>query len=275
MGDVLKPPTRAQLAAFLETDQQALLAFDQLFKVSGFQPGDVFYSGARVPATRALPADGSAVSRTLYPALFSALVPVSAVTITVASPGVVTWTAHGLAANSPVYFTTNGALPTGLVAGTEYFVKTVPGVDTFTVSATAGGAVINTSGTQSGTHMGTAYPFGIGDATTTFNVPTVAALPNALPSASPVAVTIASPGVVFWTGHGLPANTPVYFATSGALPTGIVVGTEYFVKTVLSTDTFTISTTAGGTVINTSGAQSGTHAATAYPTGPVNAYVLF
>jgi hypothetical protein len=39
-----------------------------------------------------------------------------------------------------------------LTAGTEYFVKTVLGVDTFTVSATAGGAAINTTSAGSGTH---------------------------------------------------------------------------------------------------------------------------
>lgn len=76
------------------------------------------------------------------------------VTISIASPGVITWTGHGAAANSAVQFTTTGALPTGLTAGTTYFVKTVLGADTFTVSATKGGTVINTSGTQSGTHTG-------------------------------------------------------------------------------------------------------------------------
>lgn len=83
-----------------------------------------------------------------------------AATITVASPGVVTWTAHGLAVNTPVVFTTTGALPTGLTAGTTYYVKTVLSADTFTVSATAGGTVINTSSTQSGTHTATTVPSG-------------------------------------------------------------------------------------------------------------------
>jgi hypothetical protein len=175
MGDVLKPPTRAQIEKVTQKDQQFLLALEQLFKVSGFQPGDVFYSGAQVPVTRALPANGAAVSRTAYPALFSTLVPVSKVTISHASPAVVAWTANGLAANIPVYFTTNGTLPSPLVAGTEYFVKT-PGTDSFTVSATAGGVNINTTTDGAGTHTATAYPFGIGDGSTTFNVPTVGAV---------------------------------------------------------------------------------------------------
>lgn len=73
------------------------------------------------------------------------------VTITIASPGVVTWSTHGLSANAAVVFNTTSALPTGLTAGTVYYVKTVLSANTFTVSATPGGAVINTSGSQSGT----------------------------------------------------------------------------------------------------------------------------
>lgn len=73
-------------------------------------------------------------------------------TVTIASPGVFTKVAHGYAVNDPVVLSTTGALPTGLTAGTVYYVKTVPTADTFTVSATAGGTVINTSGSQSGTH---------------------------------------------------------------------------------------------------------------------------
>jgi len=175
MGDVLKPPTRQQLAAFLKTDQQALLAFEQLFKVSGLQPGDVFYSGAQVPLSRALPATGGTASRALYPALFTALTPISTVTISHASPAVVAWTANGLAANTPVYFSTNGTLPAPLVAGTEYFVKT-PGTNSFTVSASSGGAAINTTTDGSGTYTATAYPFGIGDGSTTFGLPNVSAV---------------------------------------------------------------------------------------------------
>lgn len=85
--------------------------------------------------------------------------PVSAtVTISIANPGVVTDTAHGLAANTPVKFATTGALPTGLVAGTTYYVKTVLTADTYTLSATAGGAALETTGTQSGTHTRTTVP---------------------------------------------------------------------------------------------------------------------
>ena len=77
----------------------------------------------------------------------------SSVTITIASPAVVT-TNLTLAENAPVMLTNAGypsALPTGLSAGTIYYVKNVSG-GTFNLSATPGGSAINTSGSQSGSH---------------------------------------------------------------------------------------------------------------------------
>lgn len=71
--------------------------------------------------------------------------------MTVASPCVVTLTAHGLANGNKIYFTTNGALPTGLTVNTKYFIINAT-VNTFQLSATLGGSAINTTGTQSGTH---------------------------------------------------------------------------------------------------------------------------
>ncbi len=81
----------------------------------------------------------------------------SVITITIASPAVVSWTAHGLVAGREVKFSTTGALPTGIVAGTTYYVIAAGlATDNFRIAATVDGAAINTSGTQSGTHTGTA-----------------------------------------------------------------------------------------------------------------------
>jgi hypothetical protein len=76
-----------------------------------------------------------------------------AITVTIASPGVVTWTAHGFANGQAVVFTTTGALPTGIVANQVYFVIS-QATNTFQLSATYNGPAINTSGSQSGTHTG-------------------------------------------------------------------------------------------------------------------------
>lgn len=74
-------------------------------------------------------------------------------TVTIASPAVFTLANHGLIAGQEIRFSTTGALPTGLTAGTHYFVLASSLTSsTFKISATSGGAAINTSGTQSGTH---------------------------------------------------------------------------------------------------------------------------
>ena len=128
------------------------------------------YATVTVPYGR-LKCNGAAISRTTYAALFAKLARSSSATITVATPGVVTWTAHGLLANDPVIFRTSGTLPTGITAGTVYYVKTVLSANTYTISATAGGSAINTTGSAGTGHTGWYAPFGDGDGSTTFNVP--------------------------------------------------------------------------------------------------------
>jgi len=70
--------------------------------------------------------------------------------VTIASPGVVS-TSLNLVNGTALMLTTTGALPTGLVVGTIYYVVNTSGT-TFNLSATPGGAAINTSGTQTGVH---------------------------------------------------------------------------------------------------------------------------
>lgn len=114
--------------------------------------------------------DGSNVSRVTFAALFAVLIKAANATISNASPGVVTWNAHGLANGDVVKFFTSGALPSPLVAGTTYFV--VNGTtNTFNVAATEGGAAINTTTGGSGTHTAVHAPYGDGDGSTTFTLP--------------------------------------------------------------------------------------------------------
>lgn len=73
-----------------------------------------------------------------------------AVTFTIASPCVATFSVL-LAEGTAVQFSTTGALPTGLSTGTTYYLRNVDGA-TANLSATPTGSIINTSGSQSGTH---------------------------------------------------------------------------------------------------------------------------
>lgn len=74
----------------------------------------------------------------------------SIVTMTIASPCVVT-SIINLTDLSPIVFETTGALPTGLLVGTTYYTRYITAT-TFNLSATPTGALINTSGSQSGIH---------------------------------------------------------------------------------------------------------------------------
>ncbi len=172
--------------------------------------------------------------------------PAATATISVASPALVTQTAHGLTNGTPVYFTTTGALPTGIVANTIYYIVNRT-TNTYRLSATVNGTALTTTGSQSGTHTATAQLHKVYESLTG--------------SQSTVTMTIAAPCVVTWTAHGRAANDPISFTTTGALPTGLVAGTVYYVLSPTA-NTFNVSATAGGAAITTTGSQSGVHTAT-------------
>jgi hypothetical protein len=84
-------------------------------------------------------------------------------------------------------------------------------------------------------------------------------------STSTVTVTIAAPGVITWTSHGLVSGQRIRLATTGALPTGLSINTTYWI-TVVDANTFKLSTSLANaqtaTFITTTGSQSGVHTAT-------------
>src|SRR5215469_3105507 len=75
-------------------------------------------------------------------------------TISIANPAVITATAHPFSVNQRVIFSTTGALPAPITAGTSYFIiSTGLTANAFRISTTLGGTAISTvGGTQSGTH---------------------------------------------------------------------------------------------------------------------------
>lgn len=89
-------------------------------------------------------------------------IPTSIAVITIADPGVVTVAGgHGFDIGSPVVFATDGALPTGLTAGTTYYVVADGFSPTqFSVATTPGGTPIETTDSQSGEHTVTGHPVG-------------------------------------------------------------------------------------------------------------------
>jgi hypothetical protein len=73
-----------------------------------------------------------------------------------------------------------------------------------------------------------------------------------------VTLTIASPCVGTITAHGFANGQIVRLQTTGALPSGLAVGIDYFLVNVAA-NTMQFSATLGGVAIATTGTQSGTH----------------
>lgn len=88
-------------------------------------------------------------------------------------------------------------------------------------------------------------------------------------SSSTVTMTIAAPCVVTWNSHGKANGTAVVFTTTGALPTGLTVGTTYYV-TNAAANTFEVAAMTGGVSITTTGTQTGTHTCKTTSTAPID-----
>jgi hypothetical protein len=86
----------------------------------------------------------------------TSIVGLGTVSISIASPAVVSLNQEDLnliqlPVNTPVVFTTSNTLPTGIEAGTTYYIKSFLSIESFTISESIGGPAIATSGTQAGT----------------------------------------------------------------------------------------------------------------------------
>ena len=140
--------------------------------------GTIISSVSHTRPTGFLLCDGSNdVSRSTYSNLFNTIVPSKgSVTITIATPGVVTLNSHNFLTGESIFLTTTGALPTGLSIDTLYYIISVD-ANTFRLATSYANAVatsptpINTSGTQSGTHTLFYCPYGLGSTTSNFKLP--------------------------------------------------------------------------------------------------------
>lgn len=160
------PPYQPDLADY--NGQTTKVATNVVPRADGYGPfkDQTVYSAALSAACRgyfyARKSDGSikvfaATSTEIY--LLSSTdfswTPVSKVvaltSISNGSPAVFTLNSHGKVNGNTIVLSTSGTLPTGLTAGTVYYVIN-SAANTFNVSLTSGGAAVNTSGAGSGTH---------------------------------------------------------------------------------------------------------------------------
>ncbi len=147
----------------------------------------------------------------------------ASVSVNVATPGKVAYTAHPYVANDPVVFTA-GTLPTGLTVGTVYFVRN-PSANDFELSLTSGGASIATTGAVSvGAIIGRA--FGITSSDFLFktgNLPALAGtllLTGAERKAMPVAAPISGPTLNGNACAFLTTSTNLYLGLLSELTSG-------------------------------------------------------
>jgi hypothetical protein len=137
---------------------------------------------------------------------------------------------------------TDGQLLIGNSTGNTLTKATLTAGTGISITNGAGSITIASSGGDAGRLLNTQY----------FTTPTMT-----------VTISIASPAVItFATGSVPQDGSQVVFTTTGALPTGITASTVYYVINA-GTSTCNISATVGGSAINTSGTQSGTHTAQA------------
>ena len=152
------------------TDENKLCLYDgsNWRRMAEAPVGEIIMAANPTAPAGFLACDGSAISRTTYAALYAAITAVKgAFTVTIATPGVVTLSSHGLITGDEVELTTTGALPTGLSANTNYWVVKVD-ANTFNLATSLAnafaGTKIATSGSQSGTHTLRHVPYGISGA---------------------------------------------------------------------------------------------------------------
>lgn len=211
--------------------------------------------------------------------------------ISVTSPTIIT-VAASPETNSAVTFSTTGTLPTGITAGTTYYVSKITDTTFFISASSTLSPLVNVTLAGSGVHtvstvsLGITSPAGANNtqlATTGFVTTSIsnalATIPVSLTNwsvsetstAQVATITIATPAVV--TVTTAPANgTAIAFTTTGALPTGLTAGTPYYVFNRTST-TYNIATTGGQSQIATF--VSTTANTFTVPSAPTNGQVVY
>lgn len=189
-----------------------------------------YYVGANIPAPTITIASPAVVTSTAHglsagdPVVFNVPLNTTAATISAANPAVVTM-ANTFSAGRPVKFSSTGSLPYGIVPGTTYYViSTGLSGSQFEVSATVGGSAISTAAPTAGFTNGSAN------------------------------ITITNANTYYSVGQ------TTRFATTGGLPTNFATATDYFVVSASST-LITVSATNGGSAIVAGSAGSGTQTA--------------
>lgn len=204
--------------------------------------------------------DASVTTRGINQLTAAPLKPIGTATITIANPAVITCASHGMNIGNTVKFTTTGALPTGIVAGTSYYVIALNlTTNTFEISASQGGAAVATSGSQSGVHTLvdlTPRALGESDARVIPLNEAQALAANASPAASTtnyflkktdigVPATITASTLSFTASTHTISDSGSGFVTAGFVP-GMQINTSGFAS---NNGTYTVVSVAAGSIV--------------------------
>lgn len=207
----------------------------------------------------------------------------SIITITIAAPAVVTIAALGfptskIVRGTPVVFSTTGALPTGITAGTTYYTGNVSGAkSSFNLYTDKNlTTIVNTSGSQSGAHTmnGRRYFDQVGRIVQLTNQSfTVDSNPALLSEGYGTWPFVAIRDPLIEPKMHLCDGIPVSMVSTGDLPGGITSGAIYYIRDYAvrpfgtSSDVaavFRLSEKRGGPAIVAVGVSTGTVTLTAH-----------
>lgn len=201
--------------------------------------GTIHPFAGRTAPTGFLMCDGSSVSRSTFASLFAVICSSQTMTMTIASPAVVTATAHGLVAGDKIHFTTTGGLPSGVSTNTDYYVLAASlATNTFEFALSSAGTAVVSTGSQSGIHTIYKSAYGKGDGLTTFNVPDFRAKSLMGSGSSTTNITLSFEGGAVNTGADTIAvpdlsypsqGQNITLTTTGTLPGGLSTATTYYV----------------------------------------------
>lgn len=165
-----------------------------------------------------------------------------------------TATGHGYAGGESVMVVSTGTLPTGLSALTEYFVLLVD-PNNVRLATSVGGTEITLTSNGTGTHR-LHRKYVTGDTVSWSG--TGPGFFYARSSFWRECTFDTSANTVLATAHTMANGTVLRFRTTSDLPTGLAVGTSYFIVNA-ATDTFQVSATYGGSAIDLTGTPAGTN----------------
>ena len=149
-------------------------------------------------------------------------------------------TTEMLFADMPITFTGSGI--GGAEIDVEYWIKEIVSDTRFTITNTPGGLELTLS-TASGLMTGTGLPY----IKVAGNIGDPAEYPG--DSQQSASITAANPAVI--TVANAPENGTTVIFRNGTVPSGMSLGTRYYIRNATST-TFNVSLTASGALINTS-----------------------